>query len=79
MAALIEIDLKGGDRNTFRETALKNPIQAADLLETELRKFDDWMVDGRNMDPLTRYERQILREYLGFKLLQPAPSETDAG
>lgn len=53
----------------FRKRAETDPVTAAMSLDGEIEKFQKW-VTGRGMDPLTRYETQILREYLGFKLLK---------
>lgn len=51
----------------FKRLAESEPIKAADSLEPELEDFEQWM-RRRGMD-LTRVERQILREYLGFKIV----------
>lgn len=52
----------------FKEMAETNPVAAAQHLDGEIQKFEEWML-GRGLDPLTRYETQILREYLGFKIV----------
>lgn len=57
----------------FREKAKSDPVSAARYLDGEISAFDAWM-QGRGMDMLTRYETQILREYLGFKLVTSAKS-----
>lgn len=54
-------------RGQFMEMAEVDPIAAAQHLDGEILAFDAWM-QGRGLDPLTKYEMQILREYLGFKL-----------
>ncbi len=53
--------------NTFIDLVKTDPVTAAKQLEPEINAFERWM-ELRGMDPLTRYERQILREYLGRKL-----------
>jgi hypothetical protein len=52
----------------FRRLAEKEPVKAADSLDTELQDFEAWVM-RRGMGRLTKVERQILREYLGFKLV----------
>lgn len=51
----------------FREAAETNPKKAAGALDPELKAFSNSMMK-RGLDPLTRIERAILREYLGWKL-----------
>lgn len=53
---------------SFRELAKNEPIKAAESLDLELKDFEGWMAQ-RGMEPLSRPERQILKEYLGFKLV----------
>lgn len=61
----IKMDL---DRETFKQRADKDPVGAAASLAPEIRAFESWMMK-RGMDPLTRVESQIVREYLGYKLV----------
>lgn len=56
------------DKETFRQQAKSDPIEAAVSLEVELKDFDNWMM-RRGMEQLSRIEKQIVREYLGFKLV----------
>lgn len=55
------------DKEEFLSSAKDNPVAAAKSLAPELRRFDNWMM-SKGMDPLTRIESQILKEYLGSKL-----------
>ena len=52
----------------FKEMARADPVAAAQHLDLEIQNFEDWMVN-RNMDPLSRFENQILREYLAWKIV----------
>lgn len=52
----------------FRKRAETEPIKAAESLSSEIQSFNRWVMD-RGMDPLTKLEVQILREYLGYKLV----------
>lgn len=52
---------------TFIGLAVTDPVAAAKQLDPEINSFEAWM-ERRGMDPLTKYERQILKEYLGRKL-----------
>jgi len=63
----IEIEMSL-DAETFREVAERDPVSAANSLAPELKAFENWMM-RRGMDPLTKVETQIIREYLGFKLV----------
>jgi hypothetical protein len=56
-----------GDRESFRQQAETEPVRAAESLAPELKAFENWMM-RRGMG-LSRVETQILREYLGFKLV----------
>jgi len=56
------------DKESFCKVAKSKPIVAAESLEPELRHFEQWML-SRGMDPLSRLEKQIVKEYLGFKLV----------
>ena len=51
----------------FREMAKTRPVEAADALGLEISEFQDWVV-GQGMEPMTLWEAQIIREYLGYKL-----------
>ena len=55
-------------KDQFRDMVKKNPVTAAMYLENEILTFDA-QLQRKGMDPLTRYERQILKEYLGFKIM----------
>lgn len=59
----------------FQQLAKTKPIEAAEALGEELTRFDRWL-EGRGMDPLSRYESQILLEYLGYKIVQRSPEQT---
>lgn len=52
----------------FKKLAERSPVVAAESLQPELESFENWMM-RRGMERLTRVELQILREYLGFKLV----------
>lgn len=52
----------------FKKLAKDQPIKAANHLGPELRQFEQWMM-SRGMEPLSRVELAIVREYLGFKLV----------
>lgn len=56
------------DREIFRQKAEKDPVGAAEALNPEIKAFEHWLM-RRGMDPLTRVESQIVREYLGYKLV----------
>jgi hypothetical protein len=56
------------DRDSFRQQAETEPVKAAEALAPELRAFENWMMK-RGMDQLSRVELQIVREYLGYKLV----------
>jgi hypothetical protein len=64
--ALIKIELDPTIEE-FREMAEKAPKTAGMTLDPELKAFSNSMMK-RGLDPLTRIERAILREYLGWKL-----------
>jgi hypothetical protein len=63
----IEIEMTM-DADSFREKAKSDPASAGLSLDPELRAFENWML-RRGMDPLSKVERAILREYLGSKLV----------
>lgn len=65
--AKIEIDIPIS-ADEFRELAAEKPVLAGQQLERELRHFDQHLMRSK-MDPMTRYERQMVREYLGYKLV----------
>ena len=65
--AKIEIDMPIG-LEEFKELAAKNPLEAAKHIERELRHFDQHLMNNK-MDPMTRFERQMVREYIGHKLV----------
>jgi|GEM_PF-6900469 len=56
------------DKEGFRRLAEKEPVKAADSLGAEIRAFENWMM-GQGMEPLSSVEQQILREYLGYKIV----------
>lgn len=55
------------DREEFCRLAQKDPYSAGEMLAQEISEFDAWIVQ-LGMEPLTRLERQIVKEYIGFKL-----------
>lgn len=63
----IEIDMTT-DKESFREQAERDPVGAAASLNPELKAFENWMM-RRGMEQLSRVEQQIIREYLGYKLV----------
>jgi hypothetical protein len=65
--AKIEIDIPIS-LEEFKELAAKEPSAAARSLDRELRHFDQHLMRNK-MDPMTRFERQMVREYLGYKLV----------
>jgi hypothetical protein len=65
----VPISIKMGvDEEGFKRQAATDPILAANHLDPELRVFEQWMM-SRGMEPLTSVEKQIVREYLGYKLV----------
>lgn len=52
----------------FRRMAEVAPIKAAESLDPEIETFEQWIM-ARGMERLSKAESQILREYLGFKLV----------
>ena len=65
VSILIGLDV---DKETFRQQAKSDPVKAAAGLEAELKSFENWMV-RQGMEQLSSVEKQIVREYLGFKLV----------
>lgn len=55
-------------KDEFATTGQRDPVQAAKSLDPELRWFDQWMM-SKDMEPLSTPEREIIREYLGAKLM----------
>ena len=70
--AKIDIDLpmKVGE---FKALAKSDPVEAGQQLETELRAFDNHLMRNR-IEPMGRFERQMVREFIGYKLVH-APDE----
>jgi hypothetical protein len=66
MKVMIEIELKGS-HETFKQLAASEPSKAGAMLDPELKEFNNSLM-GRGMDPMGRFEEQIVREYLGFKV-----------
>lgn len=65
--ASIEINMPV-TKEEFQAAAKESGAKAAVYLDPELRKFDVYL-ETRNMDPMGKIERSILREYLGWKLV----------
>lgn len=63
----IEIEMNI-DKESFRKQAESDPVGAAEALGPELRQFENWMM-RRGMEQLSKVELQIIREYLGYKLV----------
>lgn len=70
MATTIELNLKI-DGDQFRDLShSQDPERVrkmASAIEPELEAFDVYL-EKNKMDPMGRIERQILREYIGWKL-----------
>jgi hypothetical protein len=56
------------DRDSFRQQAESEPVKAAESLTPEIKAFENWMM-RRGMEQLSKVELQIVREYLGYKLV----------
>jgi hypothetical protein len=53
------------------ETALKGRSLVERVLDPEIAEFERWFRDPRRGNgPLTNYEREILRSYLWWKLVE---------
>ena len=67
MKLKVEIDIVGS-HETFMELAGKDPKAAGSMLSSELQGFNRFLM-SRGMDTMGRYEEQIVREYIGFKVV----------
>ena len=74
MEVTIKIKLGGTIEQFMEKVKNKEPAMAAMLLEGELDGFNTYLQD-RGMTPMGRWESQIVREYLGFKLVKQQQSE----
>jgi len=52
----------------FKEVAREEPAMAGKAIDPELESFTEYLLSG-GQDRMTRVEVQILREYIGFKLM----------
>ena len=67
MKLKVEMEIEGS-HETFMELAKKDPQIAGTRLTPELKAFNHFLA-YRGMDTMGRYEEQIVREYIGFKVV----------
>ena len=67
MKVEVKIGLNADSLEQWKEQVKKNPINAALALDAELDRFDEYL-ESQGMTALGKFERQILTEYLGWKL-----------
>lgn len=56
-------------REAFIASAKTAPIEAAKSLDGEIEAFDR-LLASKGTDPLSNLERQMVREYLAYKILK---------
>jgi hypothetical protein len=61
----IELEI---NREEFKSLVKTDPLKAGKLLDTELKEFDRYL-DSKGTGMMARHERDLLREYLGRKLI----------
>ena len=71
--AKVEIDLPVGVVE-FKSLAKLNPVEAGKQLDAELRAFDNHLMRNR-IEPMNRFERQMVREFIGYKLVLDSTEE----
>lgn len=59
-------------REQFIEQAKSDPVKAGQSLDEELRNFDTYL-QQIGSGPMARHEREVLREYIAFKLIKSIP------
>jgi len=70
MSRIVKLHIRSNlGRQEFQEAAKKEPVKAAAALDPELRDFEQWLL--RRDIALTKVERQMVVEYLGFRMTNP--------
>jgi len=68
MKVNVKIGVNAESLDQWRQLAKDKPVEAGLRLDAELDRFDEYL-ESQGMTPLGRFERQIVTEYIGWKLV----------